>query len=233
MDKISVILCTFNEKENIKLTIEKLLKYNIHEIIIVDDDSRDGIAEEIKKINNQKIKFFQRKETRGFASAFIYGIMMSEGKFIFRFDIDMHSQIEYFFNIIENKIEKDLVIFSRYVQNGDDKRDAYRKIPSLIINKLCQFFLSNKIKDYTSAIIYFNKSILQDIIPKNTRYGNFIIEFVYMNILRKKSFVEVPFVQSKSTQENSKSAPNFFKFLYHGSLYIMTILYCITLKLRR
>ena len=84
MDQISVILCTFNEKEKIKLTIEKLLKYNVCEIIIVDDDSNDGTIEEIKKFNSNKLKLFQRKKTRGFASAFIYGVMMSKGNFIFR-----------------------------------------------------------------------------------------------------------------------------------------------------
>jgi len=233
MDQISVILCTFNEKEKIKLTIEKLLKYNVCEIIIVDDDSNDGTIEEIKKFNSNKLKLFQRKKTRGFASAFIYGVMMSKGNFIFRFDVDMYENIDFFFSKIKNVINKDLLIFSRYVEGGDDKRNAYRRIPSLIINKICQIFLSNKIKDYTSAIIYFNKKILQDINLKNSIYGNFIIEFVFMNIIKKNLIEEVPFIQSKSTQENSKSAPNLFKFLYHGSLYSFTIIYCMTLKLRK
>ena len=232
MDKISVILCTFKEKENIKITLEKLLSYNIHEIIIVDDYSGDGTEEEIKKFNNDKIKFYQRKSVRGFASALIDALKVSQGNYILKFDIDMYEQIGFFFKTIENNQNKDFIIFSRYVEGGDDLRDKYRKIPSLLINKICQFFLSRNIKDYTSGIVYFNKNILKEFYPKNTRYGNFIIEFVYMLILKRKSYIEVPFIQSRSTQENSKSAPNFLKFLYHGILYIVTILNCIILKLK-
>ena len=231
MDKVSVILCTFKEKENIKLTLEKLLKFNIYEVIIIDDDSNDGIFDEIKKFNSDKIKFYQRKKTKGFASAFIYGLMKSNGNFILRFDADMHSSIEHFFNMIKENLNKELIIFSRYVKNGRDERDTYRRIPSLIINKICQILLSNKIKDYSSGILFFDKNILKDIVPKNTKYGNFIIEFVFNFILKKKNFIEVPFIQTKSTQENSKSAPNIFKFIYHGILYIMTIINCIILKI--
>ena len=233
MDKVTVILCTFKEKENIKLTLEKLLKFDIYEIIIVDDDSNDGIFDEIKNINNDKIKFYQRTKTKGLASAFIYGIMMSTGNFIFRFDVDMHSSIEYFFENIKNNYNKDLIIFSRYVEKGKDERDNYRRIPSLIINKICQILLSNNIKDYSSGIFYFRKNILKDIIPKNTKYGNFIIEFVFNFILKRKNYIEIPFVQKKSTQENSKSAPNLFKFIYHGILYIITIVNCIILKFKK
>ena len=88
-----------------------MLKFDIYEIIIVDDDSNDGIFDEIKNINNDKIKFYQRTKTKGLASAFIYGIMMSTGNFIFRFDVDMHSSIEYFFENIKNNYNKDLIIF--------------------------------------------------------------------------------------------------------------------------
>ena len=140
--------------------------YNVFEIIIVDDNSNDGTIEEIKKINNTKLKLFQRKKTRGFASAFIFGVMMSKGEFVFRFDVDMYENIDFFFSKIKSDSEKDLLIFSRYVEGGDDKRNTYRRLPSLIINKMCQIFLSSKIKDYTSAIIYFNKNILQDITLK-------------------------------------------------------------------
>ena len=97
MEQISIILCTFNEKEKIKVTIEKLLMYNVFEIIIVDDNSNDGTIEEIKKINNTKLKLFQRKKTRGFASAFIFGVMMSKGEFVFRFDVDICMKILTFF----------------------------------------------------------------------------------------------------------------------------------------
>ena len=34
--------------------------------------------------------------------------------------------------------------------------------------------------------MFFKKNILMDIMPKNTHYANFIIEFVFFLILKKK-----------------------------------------------
>ena len=40
---------------------------------------------------------------------------------------------------LEDKSKKELVIFSRYINAGKDLRSGYRKYPSYIINKICNF----------------------------------------------------------------------------------------------
>ena len=39
--------------------------------------------------------------------------------------------------------------------------------------------------------MFFKKSILKDILPKNTYYANFIIEFIFLLIIKKKDYLEV------------------------------------------
>ena len=232
MNNLSVVLSTYNEAENIEQTIKKLVsKDSIKEIIIVDDNSTDDTAKLIKNIKNDKIKLFIRTSTRGFASAFIYGIMMSSGKYILRFDIDMYTEIDFFIKAIEENSNRDCLIFSRYVAKGKDLRSNYRKIPSLLINKFCQTLLSNKIKDYTSCVMFFKKDILQDVLPKNTLYANFIIEFIYTLILKKKNLIEIGFIQNQNTETNSKSAPSLIGFVKNGFLYLITIFKCFILKI--
>ena len=52
---ISVIIPTFNEKNNIFTILSKLQKIKIiSEIIFVDDDSRDGTYSEIIKYKTKK-----------------------------------------------------------------------------------------------------------------------------------------------------------------------------------
>ena len=180
MSNLSVVLSTYNEAENIQATIEKLLtKNSVKEIIIVDDNSTDGTINIINNIKNDKVFLHIRKNTKGFASAFIYGIVMSKGDYILRFDVDMHSEVDFFIKTFDTKQDNDCVIFSRYVIDGKDLRGLYRRIPSLFINKLSQYMISKKIKDYTSCVMFFKKDLLQDCFPKNTYYANFIIEFVY------------------------------------------------------
>ena len=232
MNNLSVVLSTYNEAGNIEQAIKKLLnKESVKEIIIVDDSSTDDTIEIIKNIKSDKIKLFIRTNTKGFASAFMYGIIMSSGEYILRFDIDMHSEIDLFIKTCEENTSKDCLIFSRYVENGKDLRGNYRKIPSLLINKFCQFLLSSKIKDYTSCIIFFKRDILQDVFPKNTLYANFIIEFIFTLVMKKKDLIEIGFIQNQNTETNSKSAPNFIGFLKNGFLYLITILKCFIIKI--
>ena len=233
MSNLSIVLCTYNEAKNIKQTLIKLVNNNsVKEIIIIDDSSTDGTSDIIKSLNDNKIKLFVRKNTKGFASAFIFGIMMSQNDYILRFDIDMTDEINLFLDSFEKNKDRDCVIFSRYVEGGKDLRSNYRKIPSLILNKICQYLISSKIKDYTSCIIFFKRSLLSDIMPQNTYYANFIIEFVFSLIIKKKNYLEIGFEQKKVTELNSKSAPNILSFLKNGSFYLITILKCVLLKIK-
>jgi|TARA_B110000438_G_scaffold303543_1_gene365525 glycosyltransferase involved in cell wall biosynthesis len=231
MTNLSIILSTYNEEENISKSLEKIINNKIvDEIIIIDDNSSDNTVNIIKTFNNDKIKLFIRKRTKGFASAFIFGLFVSSGKYILRFDVDMHSQISFFLESFKKYNNKECVIFSRYVENGNDLRGSYRKISSLILNKTCQYLLSGKIKDYTSCIMFFKRDLLKDVIPNNTSYANFIIEFVFDLILKNKEYLEVGYTQTKSTEMNSKSAPNILNFLKNGFFYLISIFRCILLK---
>ena len=233
MNDLSIVLCTYNEAAYIKEALTKLIsKTSVREIIIIDDDSSDGTANIIRSLTNDKIKFFLRKKTRGFASAFIFGILMSNGNYILRFDVDMYEEINFFIDTFEKNKDRDCVIFSRYVVNGDDLRSHYRKLPSLILNKTCQYLLSSKIKDYTSCIMFFKRNLLSDIFPQNSYYANFIIEFVFSLIIKKKNYLEIGFIQKTITEQNSKSAPNKLKFFKNGFFYLITILKCVLLKIK-
>lgn len=230
---LAIILCTYNEENNIKECLDKLIKYKeIKEIIIIDDNSRDNTLNIISEFHNQKIKLHVRKKIKGFASAFIYGLKNTESKYILRLDVDMHDQISYLMEkFIKNK-NYDFVNFSRYINKGKDLRGNLRKYSSKLINKICYITLSKKITDYTSCIFFIKKSLLKDVFPKNTKYANFIIEFVYSIITKQKNFKEFPFIQDKNTENFSKSAPNLIKFFLNGSLYLTTILKCLIYKLK-
>ena len=91
---------------------------------------------------------------------------------------------------------------------------------------MCQFFLYSQIKDYTSCIIIFKKNILKEIFPKNTFYANFIIDFIFEMKKKNKIIKEVPFIQERYTELNSKSAPSVLKYLINGLFYFISILRC-------
>ena len=104
MNNLSIVLSTYNEEDNIRQTLTKLINNNlINEIIIIDDNSHDQTVRIINEIKNDKIRLFIRKNTKGFASAFIFGLTMTNGEYIMRFDVDMHSEIDFFLNTFKKK----------------------------------------------------------------------------------------------------------------------------------
>jgi len=88
--KISVIVPTYNEAENIKRLIpmiDSVLKDYDHEIIIVDDNSPDGTAEVAKKLAGKyPVRVLVREKKKG--SAILYGFMNANGDVLGVIDAD-------------------------------------------------------------------------------------------------------------------------------------------------
>ena len=132
--KISIILCTYNEAPFIEETID-IIQNNIKnvEIILVDDSSTDGTFEKVKKINNPNLKIYSRK-FRGLASAFLLGLINSSGDIVGWVDSNMKSAAEKLPEMINQLDNNDIVLLSRYVKGGNDKRDKLRSFASKFLN---------------------------------------------------------------------------------------------------
>ena len=90
---ISIVLPTLNEKESIGLIINHLLDLsNIHEleIIVVDDNSKDGTSDLIRKLSKKdnRIRLISRIGRNGLSSAIKEGCISSTGEIIVIMDTD-------------------------------------------------------------------------------------------------------------------------------------------------
>jgi len=123
MMKVSVVVPTYNEAENIKKLVpllDSVLKDYDHEIIIVDDNSPDGTAKVAKKLAEQyPVKILKREKKLGLASAILYGFMNANGDVLGVIDADLQHPPE-LLGEMAKKIEDgyDIVIASRYVEGG-------------------------------------------------------------------------------------------------------------------
>ena len=86
---ISVIIPTYNRAANIKTAIDSVLKQTClpHELIVVDDGSRDHTAEIVKSINSTILKYYYQKNSGG-AAARNTGMKHAKGKWIAFLDSD-------------------------------------------------------------------------------------------------------------------------------------------------
>ena len=226
--KISIILSTYNEAPYIEQAIIQILN-NIKnvEIILVDDSSTDGTLEKAKKINNPNLKIYSRK-FRGLASAFLLGLINSSGDIIGWTDTNMKSAIAKLPEMIDLLNNNDIVLLSRYVEGGDDKRDKLRSFASRFLNWIYQLTLSKKIKDYTSGMFVMKRDVLLKAIPNCFGHGEFFVEFIYKAHKRGVKIYELPFIQPPDLEKRSKTASSLLHFIHLGFHYIGVIFHAHT-----
>ena len=132
--KISIILSTYNEASIIKTTVNEIFSnLKNSEIILVDDNSKDGTVDQLKDIQNENLKIFSRK-SRGLASAFLLGMINTNGDYIGWTDSNMPQLIPHFKEMIKKLNTCDVVLLSRYIDGGGDQRSKMRILSSKVIN---------------------------------------------------------------------------------------------------
>ena len=232
--KTSIILCTYNEAKHIEKTITELEK-NIKnlELVIVDDLSTDGTVEIIKKLNqNNKYKVVFRKKSRSLASAFVRGIIETTGEYIGWVDTNM-SELAPRFNemIVELESQNDLIILSRFIKGGGDERILIRSLGSKYFNIFSRILLRIPIKDLTNSVFLMKRKVMDEVTFLGYGHGEFFMEFLYNAHKKGFKIKELPHIQDKDEDlGDSKSAPNLFKFLYYGLMYVLRVFAIILRK---
>ena len=121
---LSVILPTYNEKNNIVNLVNQILEVikNIEnkEIIIVDDNSPDGTYLTCKTAfeKNSGIKILLRENNKGLANSIIEGIKASNGKKIIVMDTDFTHDPKMIPQLIYLNKLYDIISCSRYCAGG-------------------------------------------------------------------------------------------------------------------
>ena len=221
--KISIILSTYNEASIIKTTIDKIFSTldNV-EIVLVDDNSVDGTLEILNSINNKNLKVYSRK-SRGLASAFLLGMINTNGDYIGWTDSNMPQLTHHFKEMIKKLETYDIVLLSRYIDGGADQRSLMRILSSKMINFFCRLILGSGIKDYTSSIFLMRKEVLKYGVPIAYGHGEFFIEFLYKVKKNGMKICELPYIQPPDT-EGSKTASSILRFFTLGFGYLIRIL---------
>ena len=223
--RVSIVLATYNERENILDTIGSIFKHvkDPTEIIVVDDDSEDKTWQLVSDLNDPRVVLIRRVDTRGLASAFNRGIIESRGEIVGWMDADMCMPPSLLPEMIGKLKDYDIVVGSRYAPGGVDDRAQLRVISSRLINGLAGLVLGFGIKDYDSGFVVLRRSVFNRVSIIPTGYGAYFMEFLYT--CRKKGLTvhEVPYVFRDRAKGVSKSAPSILKFFRTGMQYVYRI----------
>jgi dolichol-phosphate mannosyltransferase len=229
--RVSIVLATYNEKENILDTIGAIFQHVPDvEIIVVDDDSADKTWKLVEDLNDPRVKLIRRVDTRGLASAFNRGIIESRGQVVGWMDADMCMPPSLLPKMVDDLDQYDIVVGSRYAAGGVDDREPLRVISSRLINGLATLVLGYGIRDYDSGFVVLKRDVFNKVSIIPTGYGAYFMEFLYTCRKKGLKVLEVPYVFRDRAKGVSKSAPSVYRFFRTGMQYVMRI---FTARLRR
>lgn len=226
-DSISIIIPTYNEKDNIIPMIEELKKtfeqYTL-DIIVVDDSSPDGTAQLVKdKYQNDKtVLLIIRDKKEGLGEALKTGYASAQGNIIASIDCDFSFEPEVLKNMTEMLHTYDLVVASRYEPGGKyEQKTARTKIQSLISrngNKLIRFiFPKATLSDFTTNCRCFKRNVWYDEVSSKVKEkGNmFLVEMIILASKKNKKMKSYPVIFKNRVHGKSKTRMinEIFRFL--------------------
>lgn len=126
-EKLALVIPTLCEAENIGGLLRHIrsiidpLKI-AYEILVVDDDSRDGTAEVVSAIaaEDPRVRLLVRKGERGLSGAVLYGWQRTDASILGVMDADLQHPPELLPKLLAPMLDgRDLAIGSRYTPGGE------------------------------------------------------------------------------------------------------------------
>ena len=186
--KILIFAATYNEAENIKNFIEKILELNINlDLLIIDDNSPDKTWEIVNnyKKNNKNIVLIKRKDKEGLDTAHKLAFNYAKEhnyNYLVTLDADLSHDPTKIPDFLNELKDQPFVIGSRYIKDGKNEMKLKRYILSVVGNKIIKFVLGINCDEFTSAYRGFNLDMLKnfDIDDVSSRGYSFFMETVYL-----------------------------------------------------
>lgn len=204
MPKALVITPTYNEAVNIPQLVPKVLRQSTDiEILIVDDNSPDGTAEIVKKLQSAfggRVHLIERPRKMGLGTAYVAGFKYAlERKYdyIFEMDADFSHNPKELLNFLLKIQEYDLVIGSRYIKGVSVVYWPFRRLLlSYFANLYTRIVTGLPVKDATSGFKCYRRAVLESIDLTEIRSNGYAFQ-IEMNFKAwKKGFrlFEIPII---------------------------------------
>lgn len=169
MSMISIVVPTYNEKDNVGNLVNQIdyaLRGIEYEVIFVDD-STDETPEVIKKVmgENSRVRMEHRTEEKGLATAVLKGFSLSKGDYVAVMDADLQHPpkiLRSMYAVMETGV--DFCVPSRFIPGGSDGGlGPYRKLVSAVARYIGKILLPclRKITDPTSGLFMFRREIIE------------------------------------------------------------------------
>jgi dolichol-phosphate mannosyltransferase len=201
--KITIVLPTYNEAENLPKLVSALLILPLDlSVLVVDDNSPDGtgqIADDLSRAHPGCVAALHRAGKLGLRSAYIEGFQRAfdmGAEAVVQMDADFSHDPNVLNEMARRITECDVVIGSRYVKGGslDKNWPLWRKMLSGFGNTYARTILQFPLHDVTTGFRMWKRKALSNMPLDRIRSNGyiFLVEMAYVAFLMEYDIVEVP-----------------------------------------
>jgi dolichol-phosphate mannosyltransferase len=206
--KLTVVLPTFNEKENLTRMIESLLALQVPadlSVLVVDDNSPDGtgqIADDLAAQYEGRVSVIHRAGKLGLGTAYVEGFhwaLEHGAEYVMQMDCDFSHDPKYIPQMIDlsQTCGCDIVIGSRYIKGGsvDETWSVGRKLLSWWANSIyVRMILRTHVKDATGGFRLWKRDVLEGMDLSQLRSSGYVFQVETIYVAEKLGYTdeEVP-----------------------------------------
>lgn len=240
-----VIIPTYNELENIRdISFAIMELEGKFELLVIDDNSPDGTAEEVKKLQKEfpdRIHLIQRKGKLGLGTAYLKGFhyaLVNGYRYIFEMDADFSHNPSDLIKLYQACAEDgyDMAIGSRYITGVNVVNwPMGRVLMSFFASKYVQFITGMPIKDATAGFKCYTRKVLESIRLDKIKFIGYAFQIEMKFTTWKLGFkiIEVPIIFTDRTKGTSKMNTRIFKEAVWGVIYMKFLSFFKTYKVNQ
>ena len=201
LPQLSVIVPTFNERDNVTmlyLRLQTALTGVAWEVIFVDDNSPDGTWDVVRALARQdsRVRCIRRIGRRGLSGACIEGILASSAPYAAVIDADLQhdeSQLPKMVGLLQSG-EAELVVGSRYIEGGSaDSFNKQRAGASQLATEVARRVLKVEVADPMSGFFMIRRDRFEQLAPQLSTQGFKILLDIVATAQGKLRTIEVPY----------------------------------------
>jgi dolichol-phosphate mannosyltransferase len=235
--KVVLILPTYNERENITVLLDALIKsadsVKKHSIdyLVVDDTSPDGTQDVVEKYRTKaKNVYCISGKKEGLGKAILRGLLYATEVMHADIIVQMDADLSHDPAVVPSLIAAvdagaDFGVGSRYIPGGSIPQNwgIHRKIFSILGNAIVRFGLGHpEVHDWTGGFRAYRSSFPKKLFKDLEQYNGYVfqIAFLHKAILRGAKITEIPIHFTDRKYGHSKIAPT--EYIKNVLLYVGT-----------